>query len=197
MKSYQEYSDNQLVHLLQGDDDKAFTEIYNRYWKLLYYIAYKRLGNYEEAEECVQDVFADIWGRRKTLQITRLLKYYLAAAVQYQVMKQLSQRSRNNLQALDEEATTAMTSAAADQQLLFGELEVQIQELVGTLPEKCRLVYTLSRHDGLNNKAIASQLGISEKTVENQLTKALSRIRNGLGFTAYLYARWRIMLNVG
>jgi RNA polymerase sigma-70 factor (ECF subfamily) len=76
---------------------------------------------------------------------------------------------------------------AADRSLLFHELELQIQELVQRLPEKCRLIYHLSREEGLNNKEIAYHLEIAEKTVENQLTKALSRIRDGLDYTVYCF----------
>jgi RNA polymerase sigma-70 factor (family 1) len=169
-------TDDQLVILLQAGDADAFTEIYARYWKLLFYIAEKRLNNYTEAEETVQNIFTDLWARRMMINIRTSLKYYLAAAVHYQVIKYFAKR-HTSLELSDTDAS----NNSADQILNFHELEQQIQELVSALPEKCRLVYQLSRDQGLANKIIAQQLGLSEKTVENQLTKALSRIRSGLG----------------
>lgn len=61
------FSDDQLVSVLRTDDADAFTEIYARYWKLLFYVAAKRLDSYQEAEEAVQNIFTDIWCRRVTL----------------------------------------------------------------------------------------------------------------------------------
>lgn len=173
--------DTELVALLKNDNHAAFTELYNRYWKLLFYVAFKRLEVYDEAEEVVQDVFTDIWSRRTTLIIHTSFKYYLATATQYQVMNRMAKMNRR-LEAVRLSAKNETTDQLpADQRLLFQELEAQINSLVKELPEKCSLVYQLSRHDGLTNKEIAARLDISEKTVENQITKALARIRKGLG----------------
>jgi RNA polymerase sigma-70 factor (ECF subfamily) len=171
------YADDQLVALLQDGDAEAFTEIYIRYWKLLFYVSSKRLNNYTEAEETVQNIFTDLWARRTSINIHTSLKYYLATAVQYQVMNFLAKKQiLNSLEQTENKPSTNV----ADQALTFHELQQQIMELVRALPEKCRLVYHLSREKGLSNKNIASNLGISEKTVENQITKALARIRAGL-----------------
>ncbi len=184
MIAYKHYTDSQLLSLLRKGDGQAFTAIYDRYWKLLYYIAMKRLQVENEAEEVVQEVFTDIWARREQLQITRSLKHYLAAATQYQVMNLMARQYRRQMMGMME---VNPENNAADRSLLFHELELQIQELVQRLPEKCRLIYHLSREEGLNNKEIAYHLEIAEKTVENQLTKALSRIRDGLDYTVYCF----------
>lgn len=184
MIAHKHYTDSQLLSLLRKGDGQAFTAIYDRYWKLLYYIAMKRLQVENEAEEVVQEVFTDIWARREQLQITRSLKHYLAAATQYQVMNLMARQYRRQVLGMRE---ANPENNAADRSLLFHELELQIQELVQRLPEKCRLIYHLSREEGLNNKEIAYHLEIAEKTVENQLTKALSRIRDGLDYTVYCF----------
>ena len=79
-----------------------------------------------------------------------------------------------------------LSANPTDSFINFRELQQQIGETVAALPERCRLVYQLSREEGLNNRAIAQRLGISEKTVENQLTKALARLRTRLGNPAFL-----------
>jgi RNA polymerase sigma-70 factor (family 1) len=187
------YADDKLVLLLQAGDADAFTELYVRYWKLLFYIAAKRLRNYAEAEEAVQNIYTDLWTRRKTRHIHTSIKYYLATAVQYQVMNFLSKK---NKQASLEFSENERSTENADQMLSLHELQQQVEGIVNGLPEKCRLVYQLSRVQGLTNKDIARQLGISDKTVENQLTKALARIRAGLGDLRLLLVLMAIIVSV-
>ena len=178
-----EAPDTELLTKLKNSDTDAFTEIYARYWKLLYYVAFKRLKNNSEAEETVQNIFMDLWERRTSIVIHTSLKYFLASAAQYQVMNLMAKKYR----ALNVEISDNNISADATHNFIdFRELQQQIEQTVSALPEKCRLVYKLSRDEGLNNRAIAEKLGISEKTVENQLTKALSRLRNRLGNPAFL-----------
>ena len=125
----------------------------------------------------------DLWERRTSIEIHTSLKYFLSTAAQYQVMNFLAKKHRVlNVELNDDR----ISSNAPDSFIEFRELQHQIEETVAMLPEKCRLVYRLSREEGLNNRAIAQKLGISEKTVENQLTKALSRLRNRLGNPAFL-----------
>lgn len=185
MAAYTTYNDTALLDLVKEEDEHAFTEIYNRYWKLLFYIAQQKLQNLEEAEEIVQEVFTDLWARRHTITLKRSLKYYLASAVKYQVITCLSKRH----QQLHLQQTFIPTDQpfTADSRLSFHELQEQLEDLVAALPEKCRIVYQLSRDEGLSHKAIASQLDISEKTVENHLTKALGHLRRGLGDAAFLF----------
>jgi RNA polymerase sigma-70 factor (family 1) len=192
VKSYTSYDDGTLVHLLTKGDDTAFTELYDRYWKLLFYVAFKRLKDHVLAEEVVQDVFADIWLRRHSLKIQSAFKYYIAACAQYQVMAQLARRKKNALVPIAA-ATDPAGFTQADHLLLVKDLEEQLQQLVASLPEKCRLVYELKRGEGLTNREVADQLGISEKTVENQMTKALGRIRGGLGDAALIYVILHLM----
>lgn len=182
LTAYTTYNDSDLATLLKLDDNNAFTEIYNRYWKLLFYIAHLRLQDPQEAEEVVQEIFTDLWARRHTIVLKRSLKYYLASAAKYQVITCLAKR---NTELYPEYAATAALPEV-DSLLGFHELQKQLEELVAALPEKCRLVYQLSREEELSHKEIASRLNISEKTVENHITKALSHLRKGLGDAAFL-----------
>lgn len=176
-------TDTELLTMLKKGDQDAFTEIYARYWKLLYYVAFKRLNTNEDAEETVQNIFMDLWARRETVIIHTSLKYFLSTAAQYQVMKCLAKKHSTLYL---EHPTDSPSPGSADNFINFRDLQLQINETVNTLPEKCRLIYQLSRDEGLNNKTIALKLGISEKTVENQLTKALSRLRERLSNAAFM-----------
>ncbi len=176
------YTDSELLELVKLGDHEAFTEIYNRYWKSLLTVAANKTGDMDEAEEIVQDIFVSIWNRRTKLEIKTSLKSYLAVSVNYQVMKVLANQSIREDCGKESTAHTIFHDYSAQYWLEFEELQEQLSELVAMLPEKCRLVFRLSRDSGYSQKEIASELGISEKTVEVHLGKALKTLRNGLNY---------------
>ncbi len=121
--------------------------------------------------------------------LTHSLATYLSTAVKYQIINRLDKRyAAKNLQTteLTAEMELPMQAAAADTRLLENELMQRLETTVCRLPEKCRMVYRLSREEGRTNKEIAQELAISEKTVEGHLTKALHEIRNSLSLFAPL-----------
>jgi RNA polymerase sigma-70 factor (family 1) len=181
MTDYANFADEELVQLMGKDDHNAFTEIYHRYWKRLYALAYDRLRSRELAEDVVQDVLTGLWQRRGQT-IIRSLPAYLATANRYAVFTQFAKLIPvTTVEALPE-AVQAVTDDTA--QLHF--LQQSMQEQLKQLPEKCRIVFDYSRNIGLSNKEIAAQLNISEKAVEKHITKALQRLR--LQFRNYFHA---------
>src|SRR5882757_5276281 len=86
MPAYTTYQDIELVALLQQDDTGAFTELYNRHWKNLYYTAIGILQNSEACNDIVQEVFTSLWQRRGIVQI-EFPKTYLQQATRFQVFK--------------------------------------------------------------------------------------------------------------
>ncbi|AXY75506.1 RNA polymerase sigma-70 factor [Paraflavitalea soli] len=175
-----------LRKLAQGDE-VAFTEIYHQYWKLLFSVAANKLDNLTDAEEVVQEVFADLWKRRAEINIQQSLKSYLAAAVKFQVYSLLHKKYRQRLHEQDMQAPASI-SVHVEEQYDLKELQQQLNQTVAQLPERCKLIYELSREKGLSHKEIAQTLDIAEKTVENQLTKALKHLRTSLkSFFSFLY----------
>lgn len=180
MTGYEQYSDGDLVLLLNNSDQRAMTEIFERYWQKLLAVALNRLDKLEEAEECVQDVFIRLWNLRVNLDIKYSLYTYLSAAVRYRVFDVLDMQHRRagmTMLAIDKAAEIVSDANMPDAYLLEKELLEQIATITDRLPEKCRIVYRMSREDGQSNKQIANELEISEKTVEAHLTKATKRIR--------------------
>lgn len=176
---------------LRENSEIAFTAIYHQYWRLLFSVAANKLDNVADAEEIVQEVFADLWRRRGEITIELSLKSYLAAAVKFQVYSFMARRARD----IQKQADYPLAGALAfspEEQLHRKELQQQLYDITLQLPDKCRLVYQLSREEGLSNKQIAEQLSISEKTVESQITKALRRLRSGfksLLFTVFSFLK--------
>jgi RNA polymerase sigma-70 factor (family 1) len=180
------YSDEKLLTLVKVGDHEAFTEIYHRYWKTLLAVAANKTGDIDEAEEIVQNIFVTIWNRRSELEIRTSLKSYLSVSVKYQVMKVLARQNVEAEDLVENPAFRSFQEEASYSILEFEELQEQLSELVATLPEKCQLVFKLSRDAGYTHKEIASELGISEKTVEAHLGKALKVLRNGLNYLLVL-----------
>src|SRR5580698_1143149 len=89
MSGYREYTDRELVGLMGSDDQHAFTELYNRHWKSLFYTADAILRQKETSSDIVQEVFASLWQRRRVVVI-EFPKTYLHQAVRFQVFKAIN-----------------------------------------------------------------------------------------------------------
>lgn len=180
MTKLKKLSDEDLVGLLKDGEVPAFEELYNRYWDKLYSAASKRLSSGEVAEEIVQDFFTSLWLNRTKLSIHTSFKYYVYTSVRYLVYNQYQKESvRRAYQEARQNALVYEDNSTEDL-IAFKELNKVLDEGVEKLPSKCRTVYELSRKEYKNNKEIAHLLGVSEKTVENHLTKALRNIRLSL-----------------
>jgi len=176
------HTDEVLYQLSKEGNFAAFNELYKRYWKVLFALANKKLNNLYDAEEIVQDVFVDLWNQREKTVLTHSLKSYLAGMVKFKVYSKLAlyYKRQQNAVALVTAEAYQRAEFSADELFRLKELKEEIALTVNSLPERCRLIYTLSREEGLTHKQIASDLNISEKTIETQITRALRRIRVAL-----------------
>jgi RNA polymerase sigma-70 factor (ECF subfamily) len=170
--------DNELTDLLKNGNESAFTEIYNRYWDKLYFIACKLLKDTDDAEEIVQEVFFTLWKKRESLNIQALAKY-LAAMTRYAVYRYLAKEKqlKENENALGMLKVAGITEIDIDNKIL---LEI-IHKLSNKLPEKCRLVFQYNKLRDISLPEVAEQLNMSQKTAEGHLTKALRTIRADFG----------------
>jgi len=177
MRNLCDLSDDELLEALGQDDVLVFEEIYNRYWQKLYVAAYNRLKDREAAQEIIQDFFTNFWINRARLNIHSSLQGYLFSAIKYSVLNYL--RAENIRTAYNEILLLADNSPynSTEEYLNCKELTKIIVSEVKQLPPKCRSVFELSRNQYKTNKEIANLLDISEKTVENHLTKALRYLR--------------------
>jgi RNA polymerase sigma-70 factor (family 1) len=175
--------DEEIILLLKSGNEMAFTEIYNRYWDKLYYIAHKLLKDTDAAEEIVQEVFLVLWQKRESLTIQSVTAY-LSAMTRYAVFRYISSQKKYR----QKENTLALSNASAvaevnvDNKIL---LEI-IAELSNKLPEKCRLVFQYNKLQDQSLVDVAAQLNITQKTAEAHLTKALRVIRANFGDALHL-----------
>jgi len=184
---YDILGDHRLASLLRAGDPEAFKVIYDRYWDRLLVVAANRLGDVLEAEEAVQDIFLNLWRRRESFELKVSFENYLAVAVKFEVINRRAKRVREETLRLE---LGALPSPVGNDKHTFDleYLQRQLEQTINSLPPKCRLVFRLSRDDDYTNKQIAEQLGISEKAVEKQVTKALKALRERLGKYYSLFA---------
>jgi RNA polymerase sigma-70 factor (family 1) len=154
--------------------------LYKRHWADLYKFAFFILRDKDACKDIVQDVFIWVWEHKKGLEI-QAPKSYLKTAVKYKIANYM--RAGNIRNSFFEEASkleNAKSMPGVDEFSELKELNNIIQITVANLPIKCQEIFRLSREENLSNKEIAEHLGISIKTVENQITIALHRIRTNV-----------------
>jgi RNA polymerase sigma-70 factor (ECF subfamily) len=160
MTAYVSHKDSELIQLLRQGEEGAFTEIYNRYWKVLFNVASNKTNSLAEAEELVQDLFLDI--------------------LKYRIINLLAKRQRKTRFDLYAGKKFNIADSSTEQWLGFNELNDRISRLVADLPDKCRLVYQLKKEEGYSQREIAARLRISEKAVEANISRALKALRVGI-----------------
>jgi RNA polymerase sigma-70 factor (ECF subfamily) len=172
-------ADSELLERLRRGDTTAFDTIFRTWYGPLVGTAERMLRDRAVAEELVQDVMLELWRRRETLSSEGSAQAYLFQATRNRVLNHLrhvkiEQRSEPELR------DDSPASPHADSALAHEELTVAIQRAVQALPDRCREVFELSRVHGLKYAEIAKTLGISVKTVEAQMGKALRTLRERL-----------------
>ncbi|HKG05008.1 MAG TPA: RNA polymerase sigma-70 factor [Pedobacter sp.] len=182
MSTYGSFTDQELIALLKGSDMRAFDEIYLRYADSLFKFAYSVLRAEDECRDVVQDIFVWFWQNRESLQVTSL-KSYLFASVKFNLVK-FVKTSKRRSEIL--EFVPKQQEIFEDHAMELKELTQLIREFVGELPVRAREIFELSRDQHLSNKEIALKLGISEKTVENQMTIVLKKLKVNLGRHSFL-----------
>lgn len=175
MAGYSAYTDLELVALLQRGDRAAFTEIYERHWQSLLHTAQRILNDKEACMDLLQEVFVWLWTHREEAEPSSL-KGYLTTAVKYQVANFIRNSKVRDKYILHTESL-GLTEVYEDDPLELKELKEVITKVTATLPARCQEVFNLSRNEHKSNKEIAGMLGISEKTVEMQITIALKRLK--------------------
>lgn len=180
MLQYYPNQEESLLSRVREDDRRAFNRIYEQYWHKLYRAAYQRLRDRETAQELVQEVFANLWLRRADLCIEKSLDRYLYRSLKYEVMNHFRAVAVRERYASQYRHSTSGRDEATLHLLSFNELSTRMEKEIGKLPEKCRAVFELSRHQGYSTAQIAETLNISPKTVEVHVGKALKMLRTGL-----------------
>jgi RNA polymerase sigma-70 factor (family 1) len=174
-------SDQELWKSILDGDQEAFTNFFRKHWSKVYAIIFTHLKDQEASKEITHDIFLNIWLKRDRLEILSF-DAYLKAAARYHVYRHIK-KARLQPVIYDEQLAQLHGDAVrnqGDEQLNTRELALQLEAGLHALPRRCQEVFNLSRKEHLSNDQIAGQLGISKRTVENQITYALQHLRGWL-----------------
>lgn len=165
---------------LKTGDQTAFEMLFRTYYQSLCNYAYTFIQDRDDAEEVVQSTFLSVWEKREALEIHTAVKPYLYAMVRNACLNLLKHEKIKQRHVEGELAVAERSVESVTRTVMASELEVRICKAMEQLPEQCRLIFKLSRFEELKYAEIADQLGLSIKTVENQMGKALRIMREQL-----------------
>ena len=167
--------DNLLLQQISEGSKAAFDLLYEKYWSTAYSAAYKRLKDTDQAKDVIQEIFIHIWVKKETLVINNF-PAYLNIAVRNRVFKVLAKQSHDHpfFEVLDNLPATYLQ---ADSNLMWKDFFKSYEALLNTLPQQRRTIFQLRFQDDKSTSDIAEQLGISRKTVQNQLSLAFDQLK--------------------
>jgi len=171
----------------------VFEDAFKTHFKALHSYAYTIVKDDIMAEEMVQNVFFKLWKNKETVEINQSFTAYLYRSVYHEslnYLKHLKVKSAYQAHA----ARNMNNSDNATDKLKLKDLEEHLDKALRELPEQCRAIFQMSRFEELKYMEIAAKLGISVKTVENQMGKALRILR--LKLVDFLPAMIVLLLNL-
>lgn len=196
MQDFSHYTDSELLQLLKGGDTRAMSEIYDRYWLLLYRHALRMLHSDEEAEDVLQDMFSTLWGRVGDLNLTGSLSAFLYGMLRNKVLNRMAYHKVREDHFRSLGAFEESGEVMPDQLLRDKELARIIEEEINRLPGKMRVVFELRHREELSYKEIAEQLKITEHTVRKQVSNALHILRDRLKRLGLSFSTLRFFIKI-
>ena len=172
-----QYSDEEILEYMKSNSEFAIEILFAMHYEYLCFNVFKLIQDAQSSEDIVQEVFSEVWKKRDTLNIKTSIRGYLRKAAINKTLNLIRKRKLVFDEADDH--VNVVSSDYSSQKVLEGEeLQLKINEAIEKLPERCKLVFSMSRFEELSYREIAETLEISIKTVENQISKAL-RIMKG------------------
>ncbi|WP_341225937.1 RNA polymerase sigma-70 factor [uncultured Arcticibacterium sp.] len=179
LENLQETEQSYLLEIRKGNKS-AFKRVFDTYYADLSRYAFSMLKRQEEAEDLVQQVFVNFWEKREQTIISGSLKSYLFRSVHNQSLNLIKHEKVKASYVQHSQFFDIKYQSDVEETLEGKELEIQIAAAIETLPKQCQKIFVMNRMESLKYKEIAEQLGISIKTVENQIGKALKILRSSL-----------------
>jgi RNA polymerase sigma-70 factor, ECF subfamily len=172
--------DEAIITLLAKKDERAFEQVFKKYFKGLYGYVCSILKEDIYAEEIVQQVFFKLWEKSDSILISGSVAAYLYRAVHNESLNHLKHEKVKSKHKMHVAYSMRHAAESAPKTLQAKELEKKIHAALNELPEQCRTVFQMSRFEEMKYREIADELNIAVKTVENQISKALKILREKL-----------------
>lgn len=176
-----------LVKQLSLGNTKAYDFLMDSYYRSLCAYAYNLTKDYDKAEDIVQNVFVQIWIKRKKINPDFYIKNYLYKSVYNEFINQY--RKKKPVIYLEKKYMEALDLVIENEQRDFGDLIKLVDAEIDNLPKKCKHIFVLNKKEGLTHTEISEHLGISIKTIEGHITRAFKILSERLDgeFETYFF----------
>ncbi|SRR5579862_3558707 len=169
--------------IARHDDQLAYRELFTSLYSFLFHFACSLVKAKQPAEDIVSDVFIRVWEKRKDLQDVMNLKVYLYVSVKNSAINYLNRQKQLLSDDIENFRDQFMSIYFNPEQLMItADMVGMIQAAIDELPSRCKIIFKLVKEDNLRYREVAGILGISEKTVENQVAIAVRRIAAAVNF---------------
>ncbi|MDD7885392.1 RNA polymerase sigma factor [Flavivirga sp. 57AJ16] len=166
-----------LAGKVRESDKRAFNKLFNLLWEQLFVFAQSIIMDESKAKDIVQEIWIDYWNRRHNIE-NKHIRAYLYQAVRYKIYNHLRDSKYNNVQlAVINELPI---NSKIEEHYNLEDTLFLVNDSIKNLPLRCKEIFTLSRLEGIPNSEIAERLGISKRTVENQISIALKAVNKNL-----------------
>lgn len=174
-------------HIEESAKDRVEDLFRNNYKSLKIY-ALRFVRDMDVVEDLVQDTFVELWNRRDYIELDGTVKAYLYKMLYNKCLNHLNSKATTSQSSIENDTLLSHTDGAdsQDEVLHVKELQEIIRVHIETLPPQCKRIFLLSRNKDLKNREISELLGISVKSVEKQITKALFELRTHLYKSGFL-----------
>ena len=170
-----------LIQEVKAGNKSAFALIFRKYYKDLVMFAGNYVSEKEICEDFVQNIFLKFWNERENIHIKTSLRAFLIKSVQNACLdhirhQQVVRNHANNVEAME----MALGLINPEQYTFYSELQTKLTSALDKLPQNYKQIIELSKIEGKKHKEISALLNISERTVEDRISKALKLLRNHL-----------------
>ena len=175
-----ELSDAELFRLIQGDDERAFSALFDRYKMPLFRHVYQRINSEAETEDILQNIFISFWKNRQAIAIKDSFRPYLMGAAKKSIFAHYALTSKEIRNSHLLQGREEPLEYPEEEFMIARELEEVVQNEIQKMPITMRQAFQLSRKEQLSVREIAEILSLSEQTVKNNITMAVQRLRGKL-----------------
>jgi RNA polymerase sigma-70 factor (ECF subfamily) len=173
-------SDSEIIRRIRQGDKQEFEKLFRSSYVSLVRYAKTILKDHDTAEEIVQDLFFRLWQDRGNLTIESSLNGYLFRSVHNRSLHYIEHQKVVDRHAGEIAASADQTAEPVTEAIYYSELQSKVAKVLERLPERCSVIFRMSRFEGLKYNEIAEKLSVSLKTVEANMGKALKEFRKAL-----------------
>lgn len=168
--------DSLIIQIAANDDEAAYYKLFNLFYTPLCIYAFRYVRSLQTREDLIQDVFLKLWRDRKSIQVTSSVRAYLLVATRNHCLNHIQRKELE--QSYEQTIINEFREVGADEELFsLSELKTLVDKAISNLPEKYRTVFEMNRFQNLTYREIAEKQGVSIKTVEAHMSKALAILR--------------------